>query len=510
MAEQQILPENRVVGQQAQLRSIAVAKSVSNCLRTTLGPRGMDKMILDPMGDFIVTNDGVTIMQELKVEDPIAKMLVEVSKSQELKVGDGTTTAVVLACELLKNSESLIFEGIHPTIISHGYNFACNQAIKILDKYTITIEPEDTDKLLNIATTAMTGKSSEYSRDLLARLVVDAVTSMPVDFDKNNLKIKALNGPVEDSNVIKGVILPKERSHPDMPAKVENAKILLVDFGIELRQPEGEHKYEVTDVCQLQQFAEDEDRLVNEMLDTIFAAKPDVVICQANISDFALYKLAKAGIFAVKRIKRTTMERLSKAINTKIVSDIKDVKPDMLSEPCTVEERTYSDDKLTFITGCKNPESVTILLFGSTDQVVDELKRAMEDAIGDIRCVLKNKKIVPGAGFIEAVISKELTDGEYQVTGRERLAIEMFAKSLETIPKTLAESAGLDPIDTLPELKMDKDSGVDVVNKKLTKIDELNVYEPYSVKQNAIKTATEAAIRILRIDDIMAGERKGN
>ncbi|NPB01761.1 MAG: thermosome subunit [Methanopyri archaeon] len=516
-----ILPEGyqRFVGRDAQRMNIMAARVVAETVRTTLGPMGMDKMLVDEMGDVVVTNDGVTILEEMDIEHPAAKMVVEVAKTQEDEVGDGTTTAVVLAGELLGKAEDLLDQDIHPTVITRGYRLAQEKAEEVLEEMAIDIDPDDEEMLKKIAMTAMTGKGVETARDYLAELVVKAVKQVAEEedgeivIDTDNIKIeKKEGGSLEDTELIYGIVIDKEKVHPAMPRKVEDAKIALLNCPIEVKETETDAEIRITDPEQLQAFIEEEERMIREMVDKIAETGANVVFCQKGIDDLAQHYLAKKGILAVRRVKKSDMEKLAKATGGRIVTNIDDLTEDDLGEAEVVEERKVAGDKMIFVEGCKNPKAVTILVRGGTEHVVDEAERAIEDAIGVVAAALEDGKVVPGGGAPEVEVARQLRKYADAVEGREQLAVEAFADAMEVIPRTLAENSGLDPIDVLVQLRAkheegEVETGIDVFEGDVKNMLEEGVVEPLRVKTQAISSATEAAELILRIDDVIAARK---
>jgi thermosome len=514
-----ILPENtkRTQGRDAQRMNIMAAKLVAETVRTTLGPKGMDKMIVDSMGDVTVTNDGVTILEEMNIEHPSAKMLVEIAKTQEDEVGDGTTTAVVLAGELLKKAEDLLDQEIHPTVIAKGYRLAGEKAKEILNNIAESVT-EDNGLILNkIAITAMTGKGAESSKELLSELVVKAVkristkTKDAVMIDKDDIKIeKKIGAGVEDSILIEGIVLDKERIHSSMPKRVENAKIALVDSAIEVKNTEIDAKISITDPEKMQAFLDMEEGMLRRMVDKISSAGANVLFCQKGVDDMAQHFLAKKGIYTARRISKSDMEKLAKATGANIVTDLNDLSAKDLGKAGIVEEVKVGDESMTYVMECKNPKAVTLLVRGSTEHVVDEVKRAVEDAVGDIIAALKNNKAVAGAGATETELSRNLMKFSETLSGREQLAVKAFAEAMEIIPRTLAENAGIDPIDVLTELraahdKKQKWAGINVFTGKIIDAWKQGIIEPLKIKTQAVSSAAEVAVMILRIDDVIAG-----
>lgn len=514
-----ILPEDsrRESGRSAQRNNILAAKLVGETIRTTLGPKGMDKMLVDTLGDIIVTNDGVTILREMNIEHPAGKMLVEIAKTQETEVGDGTTTAVILAAELLKRAEELLDQKIHPTVIVKGYRLASVKAIEILNTISRKIEADE-ETLIKIASTAMTGKGAENAKENLSKIVVKAVKDANANIE--DIKIERVNGGnVEDTELIEGIMLDKERVHAEMPKKVVNPKILLIDSAIELRDNEIDTKIQITDPARMQEFFDLEENMIKKIAKKIIDTGASVVFCQKGIDDLAQHLLAKAGIFAVRRVKKSDIEKIAKATNAKIVSSIDIIEPTDLGNAGIVEEKKIGDENTILISECTGAKSVTILVRGSTEHITDEVKRALDDAIGVVAASIKSGKAVAGAGAPEVELSIKLKEYAETLSGREQLAVETFAKSMEIIPTTLAENAGLDPIDVLTQLKAshknnNPTSGIDVFTGKVMDAWAQGVIEPLKVKTQAISSATEVAIMILRIDDVIASgviprEREG-
>ncbi|MCX8158853.1 MAG: TCP-1/cpn60 chaperonin family protein [Candidatus Pacearchaeota archaeon] len=513
-----ILPENvsRTLGRDAQRNNILAAKVVADIVKTTLGPKGMDKMLVDSTGNIIVTNDGVTILEEMEIEHPAAKMMVEVAKTQESEVGDGTTTAAVLGGKLLENAEKLLDRKIHPTIIVKGYKMAEEKALEILNEVAILL---DNKKILKqIAMTAMTGKGAEEHRDKLSDLIIGAVDAIATGKEINidAIKIQKIKGDgIKESELIQGIVIDKERANNAMPSLVKEAKILLTDVALEIRNPETEAKISVSTPEQLESFILSEEKYLKDMTDRIIASGANVVFCQKGIDDVAQYYLAKAGIFAVRRVPRSDMEKIASATSGKIISNLREISIEDFGYAEVVEEVKKGGETLTYIKGCKNPKAVSIIIRGGTSHVLDEIERAIKDGLGDVVSAINSGKVVPGGGAIEIEIAKRLRAYAKTVGGREQLAIEEFANSLESIPEALAENAGLDPIDSLAELRKRHEAG---------KINEgLNLYggnaiedsfaagiiEPLKVKKQAISSASEFATMILRIDDVLVSRGAG-
>ena len=510
-----ILPEGtqRSVGRDAQRTNIMAAKIVAETVRTTLGPKGMDKMIVDSLGDVTVTNDGVTILEEMQIEHPSAKMIVEVAKTQEDEVGDGTTTAVVLAGELLKNAENLLDQDVHPAVIARGYRLAADKALEILNGMAEKITAKDENVLKQIGMTAMTGKGAEYAKEKLSDLAVKAVKLITEDngfIDRDNIKIeKRSGGSVEDSELIRGIVLDKERVHSSMPRIVKNAKLALIDKEIEIKKTEIDAKIEITSPDQLQAFLDQEEKMLKDMVEKIAKSGANVLVCQKGIDDVAQHFLAKSGIYAVRRVSDSDMKKIAKATGGKVVSNLHDLGKDDLGFAGVVEERKIGDDQFTYIMECKNPKAVTILVRGGTEHVTNEIERALTDAVGDVAAALKDGKVVAGAGAPEVELAMQLRKYAETLSGREQLAVQAFADSMEIIPRTLIENAGLDPIDIMTELKSahskkQRWAGVDVFTGKITDSWKKGVIEPLKIKTQAVSSASEVATMILRIDDVIA------
>jgi thermosome len=505
----------RTAGREAQRSNIMAAKAVAGAVRTTLGPKGMDKMLVDTLGDVVITNDGVTILKEMDIEHPAAKMMVEIAKTQDTEVGDGTTTAVVLAGELLKQAEGLLDQEIHPTVIAAGYRAAADKSMAILKSIGVGVTVGDNEMLKKIAVTAMTGKGSQTARVELADLSVQAVKAVVDEdgsVDTDNITVeKKVGGGITDSQLVHGMVIDKERLHPNMPKKVANAKIALLNAAIEIEKTEVDAKIEITSPDQLQAFLDQEETMLKDMVQRIVKTGANVVFCQKGIDDLAQHFLAKAGIYTIRRVKKSDMEKLARATGSRIVTSIHDLGEKDLGKAGLVEERKIGDEKMTFVEECENPKSVSIILRGGTEHVVDELERAMEDALRVVGVVVEDKMLVPGGGAPEVELALRLREYAATVGGREQLAIEAFADSMEVIPKTLAENAGLDQIDTLVALRSQhekgaKASGLDMDTGEPVDMLAQGVVEPLRVKTQAINSAAEAAVMILRIDDVIASK----
>jgi thermosome len=513
-----IMPENysRQIGKAAQRTNIMAAKIVAETVRTTLGPKGMDKMLVDSLGDVVITNDGVTILKEMEIEHPAAKMMVEIAKTQEEEVGDGTTTAVIFAGELLKRAETLLEQEIHPTLIAQGFQLACEKANEVLDRIAINVKPSDTAMLEKVVVTAISGKGSVAIKSTMNRMLVDAVIQVAEEsdgkmrIDADNIKIeKKTGGGIGDSELIQGVTVDKERVHSSMPHEVRNARILLLDCALEVKEGGSDTQIRINTPDQLQAFIAQEEKQLKEMVDKIKSVGATVVFVQKGIDDFAQHFLAKYGVYACRRVKQSDMLKLSRATGAKIVSNLKELVADDLGMAGQVEERKIAGEAMTFVKECKNPKAVTILVRGGTEHIVDEVERAITDAIGDLGAVIQTGKVVAGGGAPEMEVAKELKRYSAKLGGREQLAVTAFAEALEVIPRTLAENAGLDPIDVMVNIKAAHEkgeiwAGVNVNNGKIEDMLKMNVIEPLKVKTQAIKSASEVAIMILRIDDVIA------
>ncbi len=516
-----LMPEDiqRMIGKDAQRNNIMAAKMVADMIKTTLGPKGMDKMLVSPTDDIIITNDGVTILNEMQIEHPAAKMMVEIAKTQESEVGDGTTTAVMIAGKLLENAERLLDKKIHPTVITKGYRLAAEKAQEILKEISLRITPNDESVLRQIAMTAMTGKSAEGAKEKLSSILVNAVKQVERNnkIDINDIKIEKIKGDgVEDTELISGIIIDKEKVSNEMPPKVEDAKIALIDFPIEVKNPEINTRISISSPEQLQNFLEDEEKTINRMVEKVKASGANVVFCQKGVDDFAQYLFAKDGIYVCRRVGKGDMEKIAKATNGKIVSNLNELDAFELGDAKVVEEIRHGDDVMTYIKGCKNPRALTILIHGGSSHVIDEIERAIRDGLGDIISALKTGMVVVGGGAVEIELAKRLREFSQGLNGREQLAVEEFACALEFIPATLAENAGMDPIDILTELKArhdsgEKNAGLNLLTNKIENALEARIIEPYKIKSQAINSASEVAIMILRIDDVIAasGKKKG-
>ncbi|MEM1891423.1 MAG: thermosome subunit beta [Nitrososphaerota archaeon] len=509
----------RSSGRDAQSSNIMVAKIIAESMRSSLGPRGMDKMLVDSFGDVVITNDGATILKEMDVEHPVAKMLVEVAKAQDSEVGDGTTTAVVLAGELLAKAEELIEKEVHPSVIIEGYRKAAVKALEILDEISYPVSPNDRDMLIKVAKTSIASKLVSEESDYLSNLAVDAVLKVAekvdgkwhVDLD-DILLVKKSGQSLRDTKLIEGIVLDKEVVHPDMPKLVRNAKIAMLDAPLEIEKTEFDAKLHIETPEQMKAFMKQEEDMLRDMVNKIISVGANVVICQKGIDDLAQYFLAKAGILAVRRVKKSDMDKLAKATNGRVISRIDDLTPEDLGRAALVEERRVGEDKMVFIEGCENPKSISILIRGGTQRIVDEAERSLKDAINVVKDVIVEGKVVAGGGAPEIELAMRLRDYANTLAGKEQLAVNKFAEALEIVPSQLAENAGMDPIETIVNLtsehkKGNKWAGVDIFNARISDMFKRDVIEPLLVKKQTIKSAVEAASMILKIDDIIAASR---
>ena len=509
-----ILPENieRTIGRDAQRNNIFAAKLVADAVKTTLGPKGMDKMLVNSIGDIIITNDGVTILEEMEIEHPAAKMMVEIAKTQESEVGDGTTTAVMLAGKLLENAEKLLDMKIHPTVITKGYNLAAEKTKEYLKELAIEVISEREDILKAVAMTAMTGKAAEVVKEKFAEIIIQAVKqvkdSETVDI-KNIKLIKNKSSGIEDTELIKGIVIDKERVSIDMPRIIENAKIALIADALELKKPETESKISISTPEQLQELINREEKMLKDIVEKIKFSGANVIFCQKGIDDIVQYYLAKNKIYACRRVAKSDMENLSRATGGKIISNLNELNENEIGKAKIVEEIKHGEEAMTYVKGCENPKALTILIHGGSEHVIDEMERALKDGLGDVSEVIKNKKIVAGAGAIEIELSRRLREFANTLSGREQLAIIEFANALEFVPSTLAQNAGLDPIDILTELKAkhdngEKHAGINIFHSRVENVLHEGIIEPAKIKSQAISSATEVATMILRIDDVLA------
>jgi len=506
---------NRVLGKDAQRNNILAARVVAETVKTTLGPKGMDKMLVDRTGNIIVTNDGVTILGEMEIEHPAAKMIVEIAKTQEEEVGDGTTTAVMLAGKLLENAEKLLDMRIHPTIITRGYRWAEERAQGILKDLAVEIGSKE--DLMKVAATAMTGKGVEYLREKFAEIIVDAVDVVAENgkVDLTDIRIEKQKGrAIETSELIKGVVIDKERINLEMPVKVEGAKIALIEEALEVAALNNDAKISVSSPESLSSFLAQEESVLRAKVDAIKASGANVIFVQKGVDELVQYYLAKAGIYTIRRVAKSDMQNLAKATGGKIVSKLSEIVEEDLGHAAYVEERKDGEEGMTYVMGCKNPKALTILIRGGTEHVVDEVERAVQDALGDVAATLGNSKIVAGGGAVEIELSKKLKEYASTLKGRERLAVEEFASALDFVPTTLAENAGMDPIDVLTELRAVHDAnmrshGLNLFSGKIEDNLSNGIIEPLKIKTQAIASASEVAIMILRIDDVIAAKKSG-
>ncbi|MBI5223508.1 TCP-1/cpn60 chaperonin family protein [Candidatus Micrarchaeota archaeon] len=519
------LPEGsqRVLGSDAMRMNIAICYAIANIVKTTLGPRGMDKMLVSDLGDIVITNDGATILEEMNVDHPAAKLMVEIAKTQDKEVGDGTTTSVVLAGNLLRSAGQLLEQRIHPTVIIKGYELAVKKAEKVLESVSSPVTPKDTETLKKIALVSMGSKGigSEDEKMKIGQIISDAVMQVSenktgkykVDLDLIKVEKKA-GGDVMNTELIRGVLIDKEIVHSGMPKSIKDAKVLLLDVALEIEKTETDAKIEITSPDKMEAFLHQEEKMMRDMVDKIQKTGATVVFCQKGVDDLVQHFLAKRGISAVRRVKKSDMEKLARATGGQVASSLEDIKESELGYAGSVEERKIGGEAMVFVEKCKDPKSVTIFVRGGTDHVVSEVERAVIDARGAVASAIEDGKFVVGGGSVEMEISKQLHEYAIQIGGREQLAIQAFAEALESIPKALAENAGMDVIDTLVALRnkhKEKDGvgvGVDVLNSKVSDLKASGVYEPAKVKRQAMSAATETARLILRIDDIISSRGK--
>jgi len=503
-------------GRDAQKNNIAAAKLVAELVKTSLGPRGLDKMLVDSLGDVTITNDGATILKEIDTQHPAAKMMVEISKTIDTEVGDGTTSSVVFAGALLEKAEKLLEKDVHSTIIIDGYQAASEKALELLAKLAKTVKPDDRESLIKIAKTSMQSKLVSEDSAPLSKLVVDSILKIAEkDGDKHsvdldNLKVeKKAGGSIDDTSLINGIVLDKEIVHSGMPTKAEKAKIALVNAALEVEKTEMSAEIRISDPTQMQQFLEEENKMLKSMVDKIHNIGANVLICQKGIDDISQHYLSKHGVLAVRRVKESDMTKLAKATGGRISTNLDDISADDLGSAEIVQQKKVESDKWVFIEGCKNPRSVTVLVRGGSQRVVDEVDRSLHDALMVVKDVVEKPSIVAGGGSPEAYLAAELNEWSSSSEGREQLAIKQYAEAFESIPLTIAENAGMDPIDTIITLRANQSNGKQTVgiNAKESKIGDmfrLDIVEPLVVKEQIIKSATEAACMILRIDDVIA------
>lgn len=511
----------RTDGRDAQRANVSAARVLGELVRSSLGPKGMDKMLVDSFGDVTITNDGATILKEMEIEHPAAKMMVEVAKTQDQEVGDGTTTAVVLASELLGKAQSLIEKDVHPSVIVEGFSTAFEMATTYLDKIAIKIRSNDKTMLRKIAEVALATKLVGEQRKLLASLVVDAVLTVAevksgkyvVDIEDVKIEKKA-GGSVSDTRLIKGLVIDKEVVHTRMRKYIDNAGIALIIKPLEIEKTEFDSKLSIASPEQLEAFIKKEENMLEEMVDRLHKVGANVLMCQRGIDDAAQHFLAKRGIVAIRRVKTSDMEHLAKATGGKVITGVSHLESTDLGHAKLVEERKIGDDKMIFIEGCKNPKAVTMFIRGGTERIINEAERGIHDAICVVRDVVQEPKIVAGGGAPEAEVAKRLREYARKISGRSQLAILSFSDALESIPMALAENAGLDPVDILVDLRSKHDkgqiwAGIDSLKGKVRDISQIGVYEPMSVKRQAIASSTEAATMILKIDEMIAVRSEG-
>ena len=503
-------------GKDAQENNITAAKLVADLVKSSLGPRGLDKMLVDPLGDVTITNDGATILKEIDVQHPAAKMMVEIAKTIDNEVGDGTTSAVIFAGSLLSKAQELLKKDIHSSVIVEGYREASAKTLEILSEISMKIQPDDKESLLKVCKTSMQSKLISEDSGPISKLVVDAILKITTKkgekytVDLDNIKVeKKAGASIQDTELIKGIILDKEVVHSGMPTKIEKAKIALINTALEVEKTEMSAEIRITDPTQMQMFLEEEQRMIKTMVDKIHEVGANVLLCQKGIDDIAQHYLAKNGILAIRRVKESDMTKLAKATGGRVTTNLDDISEKDLGTADLVQQKKVESDKWVFIQGCSNPKSVSILIRGGSQRVVDEVDRSMHDALMVVKDVIEKPAIVAGGGSPEAYIATVLKDWADNFDGREQLAIKKYAEALETIPLTIAENAGMDPIDTMVNLRAKQSqgkkwTGIDARNTKISDMLALDVVEPVSVKEQIIKSATETANMILRIDDVIA------
>ncbi len=503
-------------GKDAQHNNIAAAKLVAELVRSSLGPRGLDKMLVDSLGDVTITNDGATILKEIDVQHPAAKMMVEIAKTVDNEVGDGTTSSVVFGGALLARAEDLLKKDVHPSVIIEGYQAAAEKTLEIYSEMAKKIKPDDRETLLKIATTSMQSKLISEDSDVLSKVVVDAILRVATkkaetySIDLENIKVeKKAGGSITDTQIIKGIVLDKEVVHSGMPTKIEKAKIALLNSALEIEKTEMSSEIRITDPTQMQMFLEEENRMLKTMVDKLHNVGVNVLICQKGIDDIAQHYLAKYGIMAVRRVKESDMTKLAKATGGRVISNLDDLTEKDLCTADLAHQKKVESDKWVFIEGCKNPQSVTLLIRGGSQRVVDEVDRSIHDALMVVKDVIEKPEIVAGGGAPESYAASKLKEWADSFDGREQLAIKKYAEALEVIPLTIAENAGMDPIDTMATLRAKQNqgrkwTGIDARNTKIADMLAIDVVEPLVVKEQIIKSATEAACMILRIDDVIS------
>ena len=503
-------------GKDAQQNNIAAAKLVADLVKSSLGPRGLDKMLVDSLGDVTITNDGATILKEIDVQHPAAKMIVEISKTVDNEVGDGTTSSVVFGGALLARAEDLLKKDVHSSTIIDGFQAASEKTLEIYSELSKKIKPDDKESLLKIATTSMQSKLISEDSDILSKIVVDSILSIAVkkgdDYtvDLENIKVeKKSGGSIQDTQIVKGIVLDKEIVHSGMPTKIEKAKIALVNSALEIEKTEMSSEIRITDPTQMQMFLEEENRMLKTMVDKLHDIGTNVLICQKGIDDIAQHYLAKHGIMAVRRVKESDMIKLAKATDGRVISNLDDLTEKDLGSADIAHQKKVESDKWVFIEGCKHPQSVTLLIRGGSQRVIDEVDRSIHDSLMVVKDVIEKPEIVAGGGAPESFAASQLKDWADNFDGREQLAIKKYAEALETIPLTIAENAGMDPIDTMANLRAKQNqgrkwTGIDARNTKIADMLTIDVVEPIAVKEQIVKSATEAACMILRIDDVIA------
>ncbi len=511
---------SRSRGKTAQRNNIAAAKIIADMVKTTLGPKGMDKLLVDSIGDVIVTNDGATILEKMDVEHPAAKMIIEVAKTQDKTVGDGTTTAVIIAGELLRQAEELVEQKIHPSTIITGYKKAMEMAVNKLSSLATEVKLSDSETLMKMVKTCLGSKSLGFATDHLAKLAIDAVSAVVREVngkkraDKDDIQIvKKIGKSLLESQLVKGVIVDKEVVHAAMPKRVVNAKIALLDAPFEIEKTEFSAEIRIRDPLKIKEFLDEETRILKEMVDKVVKVGANVVFCQKGIDDAAQFFLAKAGILAVRRVKRSDMEKLEKATGGRIVTNFEDLSEKDLGYAGLVEERKIGEDRMVFVEECKNPKAVAILIRAGLERQLDEAERALNDAIMNMINIVEESKVVPGGGAIEAELAKIIRSEASKYPGKEQLAMLAYADALEIVPKTLAENSGLDPVDIMSSLRNKHaengvNYGINIFNGKIEDMFSLGVIEPVRVKAQALKSSFEAAAMILRIDDVIAASKK--
>ncbi len=503
-------------GKDAQKNNIAAAKLVADLVKSSLGPRGLDKMLVDSIGDVTITNDGATILKEIDVQHPAAKMMVEISKTMDNEVGDGTTSAVVVAGALLEKGEQLLNKDVHSSVIVEGYQAAAEKALQLLSEIAISVQPDDKESLLKIAKTSMESKLISEDSGLLSKIVANAVLDISTkkeqkySVDLDNIKVeKKAGGSIQDTSLIRGIVLDKEIVHSGMPTKIEKAKIALVNTALEVEKTEMSAEIRINDPSQMQMFLEEENRMLKTMVDKIHDIGANVLICQKGIDDIAQHYLAKYGILAVRRVKESDMTKLAKATGGRVTTNLDDISESDLGSSAIVHQKKVESDKWVFIEGCKNPRSVTLLIRGGSQRVVDEVDRSIHDALMVVKDVIEKPSIVGGGGGPEAYLASYLKEWANHFAGREQLAIKKYAEALEVIPLTIAENAGMDPIDTMVNLRAkqsrgQKWTGIDARKATIDDMYSQDIIEPLVVKEQIIKSATECACMILRIDDVIS------